>query len=138
MQLQHLEEKGFAHTAARPNPLQLDPVERQAQLCNSSREKREIDGLKINGIIWLDEIIEKLVRKHNVRPGDVTEILSGKPRFRFVEKGHRPEENVYSAMGTAGGGRYPIVFFVYKPHGEALILSARDMTKAERRRYEQA
>lgn len=94
--------------------------------------------MKIKGIIWLDEIIEKLVRKHGVRPGDVIEILSGKPHFRFVEKGHRSGENVYSAMGSTRAGRKMIVFFIYKPRGEALILSARDMKKAERRRYEQA
>ncbi len=31
---------------------------------------------------------------------------------------------------------YLIVFFVFKQDGQALILSARDMTKAERRNYE--
>jgi hypothetical protein len=37
--------------------------------------------------------------------------LNGPSHFRFVEKGHRRGENVYSAMGQTSGGRYLIVFF---------------------------
>lgn len=93
--------------------------------------------MKIKGIIWLDKILEKLIRKHNVQQREVREILTNKPRFRFLEKGHRPGENVYAAMGQTDDGRYLIVFFVYKTDKRALILSARDMTKAERRLYEE-
>ena len=56
--------------------------------------------------------------------------------FRFVEKGHRTREDVYAVLGQTGPGRYLIVFFVHKPDHRALILSARDMTNTERRRYE--
>jgi uncharacterized DUF497 family protein len=93
--------------------------------------------LKIEGLIWLDEIIEKLIRKHNVYQHEIREVLDNQPHFRFVEKGYRPGENVYAAMGQTNSGRYLIVFFVYKRDRRALILSARDMTYAERRRYEQ-
>jgi uncharacterized DUF497 family protein len=92
--------------------------------------------LKINGIIWFDNIIEKIKRKHNVQQQEVREVLNNDPHFRFVEKGHRPGENVYAAMGKTDSNRYLIVFLVYKTDKRALILSARDMTKAERRLYE--
>ncbi len=92
--------------------------------------------MKIKGIIWLDEILDKLIGKHNVYQHEVKEILNTKPHFRFVEKGHRSRENVYAAMGQTDGGRYLVVFFVHKIDRRALILSARDMTKAERRLYE--
>ena len=92
--------------------------------------------MKIKGIIWLDEILEKLVRKHNVHQHEVKEIFNSKPHFRFVEKGHRSRENVYAAMGQTDEGRYLIIFFVHKTDKRALILSARDMTKAEGRLYE--
>lgn len=92
--------------------------------------------MKIEGIIWLDVLIEKLIRKHNVQQNEVREVLFNKPHFRFVEKGHRNGENVYTAMGQANNGRYFIVFFVYKTDKHALILPARDMTKSERRLYE--
>ena len=92
--------------------------------------------MKIKGLIWFDDIIEKIKRKHNVQQQEVREILDNAPHFRFVEKGHRSSENVYAAMGQTEGGRYLIVFFVCKTDKRALILSARDMTKAERRLYE--
>lgn len=92
--------------------------------------------MKIERIIWLDVIVEKLIRKHNVHQNEVREILFSKPHFRFVEKGHRTGEDVYVAMGQTNGGRSLIVFFVYKTNKHALILSARDMTKSERRLYE--
>jgi uncharacterized DUF497 family protein len=93
--------------------------------------------LKISGLIWLDEIIDKLNRKHHVNQREVVEIITNKPYFRFIEKGHRQDENVYAALGQTKTGRYLIVFFVYKKDGRAIILSARDMTPAERKRYEE-
>ncbi len=92
--------------------------------------------MKIKGIIWFDDIIEKLIQKHNVQQHEVREVLVNMPRFRFVEKGHRAGENLYAAMGQTDSGRYLIIFFVYKTDKRALILSARDMTKAERKLYE--
>jgi uncharacterized DUF497 family protein len=64
------------------------------------------------------------------------ENLTNNTRFLFLEKGHRSRENVYAAMGQTDDGRYLIVLFVYKNDKRALIISARDMTKAERRLYE--
>lgn len=94
--------------------------------------------MKIKGIIWFDDIIEKIQRKHNVQPKEVREVFNSTAHFRFVEKGHRTGEDVYAAMGQSGSGRYLIVFFVYKIDKRILILSARDMTKAERSLYEKS
>jgi len=87
-------------------------------------------------MIWLDDIVEKLYSKHNVTTVEVREIFENRPRFRFVEKGHRPDENVYFASGQTDEGRYLIVFFVYKKDRRVLVLSARDMTRSERRKHD--
>jgi uncharacterized DUF497 family protein len=92
--------------------------------------------LKLSGIIWLEEIVDKIAVKHHVAQEEVREVLSSSSHFRFVEKGHRRGENVYSALGQTSAGRYLVVFFVRKMTHQALIVSARDMTSAERRRYE--
>jgi uncharacterized DUF497 family protein len=92
--------------------------------------------LKITGFIWLEEVVQKLSRKHSVEQDEVAEVFLNAPRFRFVEKGHRSGENVYAALGRTAAGRYLICFFVHKQEGRALILSARDMSRAERRRYD--
>jgi uncharacterized protein len=91
--------------------------------------------LKINGFIWLDDIVAKLAIKHHVEIDEVEELFSSGPKFRFVEAGHREGENVYSALGQTNAGRYLIVFFILKLEGAALIVSARDMTHGERKLY---
>lgn len=92
--------------------------------------------MNIDGFIWLEDIVEKLWQKHHVGENEVEELFDNSPHFRFVENGHRDGENVYAALGQTSGGRYLIVFFVYKQNKHALIVSARDMTTSERRQYE--
>lgn len=89
--------------------------------------------MRITGFIWLEDIVEKLAAKHHVEIHEVEELFEGEPRFRFVESGHHPGENVYAAIGQTDAGRYLIVFFVYKADGQALPISARDMTRSERK-----
>ena len=93
--------------------------------------------MKIKRFIWFEEILGKLEQKHRVRQEEVREAFANRPKFRFIEKGHRAGENVYAALGQTNEGRRLIVFFVHKKDQGALILSARDMTPAERKRYEQ-
>lgn len=90
----------------------------------------------IEEIIWLDEIVEKLWRKHGVDTHEVVEVLENRPKFRFVEKGFRPGEDLFLALGQTESGRYLSVFFVHKSDRRALIISARGMTASERDRYE--
>ena len=77
-----------------------------------------------------------MIRKHKVHKQEVKEVLQSRPLFRFVEKGHRKGENVYAAFGQTESGRYLVVYFVLKKSKEALILSSRDMTSAEGKKYE--
>ncbi|HEX8494082.1 MAG TPA: BrnT family toxin [Pyrinomonadaceae bacterium] len=92
--------------------------------------------MRITGFIWLADIIQKLWRKHGVDQDEVEELFVNQPRFRFVETGYHPGEDVYAACGQTSAGRYLICFFIHKRDGRALPLSARDMTRRERRRYE--
>lgn len=94
-----------------------------------------IDKMKIEGVIWLRDVVDKLAFKHLVKTREVEEIFAGKPKFRFVEKGERKGEDVYLALGRTEAGRYLSVLFIYKQTKEALILSARDMARKERRQY---
>jgi uncharacterized DUF497 family protein len=91
--------------------------------------------LRITGFIWLEEIVEKLATKHRVEPHEVEELFSGTPKFRFVENGHRKDEDVYAALGQTDSERYLVTFFIRKSDDYVLPISARDMTPAERRRH---
>ena len=90
----------------------------------------------IDDFVWLPDIIDKLVSKHQVTEDEAEEIFFNRPRFRFAESGHRPDEDVYSAWGQTDAVRYLIVFFIHKSANTALILSARDMDDRERQHYE--
>jgi uncharacterized DUF497 family protein len=92
--------------------------------------------MNISGIIWLRNVVDKLLWKHRVTPDEVEEVLCQASRYRFIETGDVAGEDLYTAMGQTEVGRYLIVFFVYKTTGEALVISARDMTQKERRSYE--
>ena len=86
-------------------------------------------------VLWLIEVEEKIIRKHNVQPREVEKVLEGEPYVRFMERGHRPGEDLYAAFGQTDGGRYLVVFFLHKSDESALIVTARDMTVKERRTY---
>lgn len=92
--------------------------------------------MHIVDIIWLPHIIDKLAWKHQVMPEEVDNVLFDKPHYRKVQKGHAPGEDVYAALGQTDAGRYLVIYFVYKQTREALILSARDMDRKEKRLYE--
>lgn len=90
----------------------------------------------IDDIIWLDTIVEKLAWKHNVLTSEVEEVLGGKCRIFKKESGRVEGEHLYNALGRTNSGRYLSVFFIRKLDNRALIVTARDMNKAERKRYE--
>lgn len=92
--------------------------------------------MHIIDIIWLPHVIDKLAWKHQVTPEEVDEVLFSKPKFRKVQKGHIQGEDVYAAMGRTKAGRYLVLFFIHKQTREALILSARDMDRKERKQYD--
>lgn len=92
--------------------------------------------MNIIGFTWFNDIIEKLEHKHSVNQDEVREVFRRKPIFRFVENGIHTGENVYAALGRTNAGRFLIIFFIYKKDRHALIVSARNMTFAERKKYE--
>jgi len=55
--------------------------------------------VNISGLIWLDDIVNKLAWKHQVLPEEVAEILANRPHFRFIEKGRQIGEDLYAAYG---------------------------------------
>lgn len=88
--------------------------------------------MEISRIVWLEDIVEKLRWKHGV---EEHEVLENKPLFQRKEAGYKPGEDVYSAFGRTNRDRLLSVFFVYTQDRRAIIVSARDMSEKERRKY---
>lgn len=91
--------------------------------------------MKIEDVIWLRDVVDKLSSQHQVETDEVEEVFADRPKFRFVEKGERKGEDVYMALGQTDAGRHLSALFIYKKTKEALILSARDMARKEKRQY---
>ena len=89
----------------------------------------------INDIIWLERIVEKLAWKHNVLPSEAEEVLSGDCKIFRKEKGRVEGEHLYNALGKTEAGRFLSIFLIKKLGNKALIVTARDMTKQERKRF---
>jgi len=77
--------------------------------------------MKIEVVLWLREIVDKLARKHHVQPEEVEQALSSKPRFYLVQRGERAGEDVYMALGRTKAGRYLTVLFIYKRRPRKLL-----------------
>jgi uncharacterized DUF497 family protein len=94
--------------------------------------------MKIRDIIWLDEIVEKLAWKHGVVTFEVEDVVRGPCRVFKRGKGRKVEgEDLYMALGSTRAGRRLAVIFILKHGGDALVVTARDMKKCERRLYEE-
>ncbi|MFQ5455314.1 MAG: BrnT family toxin [Nitrospirota bacterium] len=91
--------------------------------------------MKIYGIIWLQKIVEKLAKKHHITKDEVEQVFINNPQYRFIEKGRIEDENVYSAYGRTDAGRHVTVIFICKFSNRALIISARNMDRKERKQY---
>ena len=83
----------------------------------------------IREIRWTDKP-EDHIAAHNVTPDEVGQVLD--PRPRLVLKGPDGTEYVF---GTTDGGRYLLVVLAESIDGRAYVVTARDMTTAERQAF---
>lgn len=88
--------------------------------------------MNITDFNWRDDVAIKLAAKHNVRTREVEEAFDNSPSFR------RGRGGTYYLFGRTDAGRYLFVVFVYEGNGWARPVSARDMTRPERRLYERS
>ena len=93
--------------------------------------------MQIKKFTCYEEVRQKILLKHSVLTEELDEVFRSKPKYLFVKRGVvRKNEDLYSAIGRTEAGRLIIIFFIIKSRGEALILSARDATRKERKKYE--
>ena len=91
--------------------------------------------MKITECLWIDKFVDKIISKHNVFPEEVEEVLSNQPLILKLEKGNVKGEDLYIAFGKTDSGRRLAILFVKKKNSRALVISARNMSEKERKRY---
>jgi uncharacterized protein len=86
---------------------------------------------------WRPDRVDHIA-KHDVRPEEVEEAVFDDRRglLRKVGPAERnPHETVYRYLGRTEAGRYLFVVLIHTERGNALPVTARDMTEAEKGRY---
>jgi uncharacterized protein len=92
---------------------------------------------RIRELYWRADRVDHILR-HDVVPEEVEEAIFDDRRGILSKAGQarrNPEETVYRYLGRTSAGRYLFVALIYLGGGNALPLTARDMTESERRRY---
>ena len=94
------------------------------------------EGLQgCTGVQWDAGNTDKNWERHSVSQGECEQIFFQRPITIAPDREHSKQEPRYAVLGqTASGRRLTIVFTV---RGSLIrVISARDMSRAERRRYE--
>lgn len=91
--------------------------------------------MEIEDLYISKSIAEKLSRKHNVEVYEVYEAIWNKENAVLIVRSPRGS-GTYIAFGRAESGRYLTIAFISKSK-VAYILTARDMTKSERKLYKE-
>ena len=91
--------------------------------------------MRIEEVVWKEEFSEKIIRKHSVFEEEVEEVLLSSPHIRLAQKGRVKNEHLYFAYGKTEADRYLLILFIDKKNGFVLPITARDMTLAERRYF---
>lgn len=84
---------------------------------------------QIDRFIWLEWVIEKIAVKHGVSPEEVEEAFYNPP-YKILQA----QEGKYRLYGCSEIVRYLFVVFV-REERLVRVITARDMTDAERRFY---
>jgi hypothetical protein len=96
-----------------------------------------IDLASIEGFDWDDGNARKSLDKHGVSQAEAEQVFAGEPLLAEDIK-HSEAEPRFQALGETSDGRRLHVTFTLRDNGSKLrVISARDMNRKERAKYEQ-
>ncbi len=81
------------------------------------------------GFDWVEEIVDKIIRKHNVQIDEVEECF-GQIKYKI----RTGRNNTYYLYSQSQSGRYLFIVFVWRVR-LIRVISARDMNPQERIQY---
>ena len=85
--------------------------------------------MQLKSLVWTSKNASHIAR-HEITPSEIEEVMFG--GTPLIRKGR---ENVYYSYGQTGSGRYLFVVFVLWNSGQGFVVTARQMTEAERKLY---
>jgi uncharacterized DUF497 family protein len=97
-----------------------------------------IDLSQIEGFQWDAGNDRKSVDKHGVSQGEAEQVFFNEPLLVVADDRHSGAESRLHALGRTDDGRLLHVTFTVREHARLIrVISARDMHRRERRRYDQ-
>jgi len=86
----------------------------------------------IYSLVWNDKNLEHIAL-HNVKPDEVEDVCMSAPLIlKARSKGKSP---VYHVLGRTRAGRYLFSVIIYFGKGRGYVVTSRNMTDKERRRF---
>lgn len=97
-----------------------------------------IDWSRIIGFDWDDGNSRKSAIKHAVSPAEAEQVFLNEPLLILEDVRHNMSEPRFHALGRTDDGRCLHVSFTLRREATLIrVISARDMHRKERARYEQ-
>jgi uncharacterized DUF497 family protein len=87
-------------------------------------------AMRISGFEWDDGNILHVALGHGIEPEETEEAFAVAPLVRRTKRGH------YALFGRTNSGRLLVVVFEKKPNRIVRVITAWDMTTAERRYWQ--
>ena len=92
---------------------------------------------KCEGFEWDAANAPKIWERHEVAPGEAERAFFNRPLVAAVDLKHSDAEPCFLALGQTDAGRRLLVVFTYRRR-LIWVISARDMSRRERRGYDNA
>jgi uncharacterized protein len=97
-----------------------------------------LDLADIEGFDWDEGNSRKSIDKHHVSQAEAEQVFFNEPLFLLQDLAHSRDEPRFHALGRTDNGRFLHVSFTLRDQATRVrVISARDMHRKERRRYEQ-
>jgi len=97
-----------------------------------------VDLDRIDGFHWDEGNTRKSFDKHGVSRSETEETFLNEPLLIVEDVGHSRSELRFHALGvTNAGRRLHVTFTLREENTKIRVISARDMSRKERDRYEQ-
>ena len=97
-----------------------------------------IDFERLTGFQWDDGNARKSADTHDVSQSDAEQVFFNEPLLVVDDAGHSRSEPRFHALGiTTAGRRLHVTFTLREENTRIRVISARDMHRKERARYEQ-
>ena len=92
---------------------------------------------EVVGFDWDEANVLKNWEKHKVKHTEAEEVFGNEPKVIFEDTEHSISEKRYLILGKTNFGRKLAVFFTFRAN-KIRVISARDMSRKEIVRYEEA